>query len=178
MGKFFTIANFFKILFLVLILGVAFYFFIYTRRIGCMDKKALNYDKNVNVHDPLLCVFPYKGCLDKKSTNYNLFANVSCTEDCMKWRNDELKLDIFQKKLIKYKKDPITFKVKIRELEEKIRRMNQNIGKYDKLCKYHRPCSIKKLRSFQDRECMDCMCISEYNGCNREWCVNYNKHSR
>jgi hypothetical protein len=176
MTKFFTIGNFFKILFLVIIIGVSFYFFIYTRRIGCLDKKALNYDKNMNLHDPLLCKYPNKGCRDKESTNYNLFATISCTEDCTKWRDDEVKLDMYKNKLNIYKKDPLTFKIKIRELEEKIRRMIQNVGKYEKLCKYHRPCTVKKLRSFQDRECKDCMCIPNYNGCTREWCVNYNEN--
>jgi len=175
MTEYFTIANFFKILFLVLVIAVCFYFFVYTRRIGCMDKKALNYDKNHNIDDPTKCIYPYKGCQDKEATNYNLFATISCTEDCRKWLSDEKNLDIYKNKLEVYKKDPITFKIKIRELEEKIRRMTQNIGKYDELCKYHRPCSVKKLISFQDRECEDCLCIPNYDGCTREWCVNYNK---
>ena len=175
MTKYFTIANFFKILFLVLILAVSFYFFVYTRRIGCMDKKALNYNINNNIDDPTKCIYPYKGCRDKEATNYNLFATISCTEDCKKWLNDEKNLNLFKIRLDKYKKDPETFKIKIRELEEKIRRMTQNVGKYEKLCKYHRPCTIKNLRSFQDRECEDCLCIPNYDGCTREWCVNYNK---
>ena len=49
--------------------------------------------------------------------------------------------------------------------------MRENVGKYDKLCKFHRPCTIKNQRSFQDRECEDCMCVPVYNGCNREWCL-------
>ena len=93
MTKYFTIANFFKILFLVLILAISFYFFVYTRRIGCMDKKALNYDKDVNVNDTKLCKYPYKGCMDVEATNYNVFANVSCTEDCEKWLDDQKNLD-------------------------------------------------------------------------------------
>ena len=70
MTEYFTIANFFKILFIVLVLAVCFYFFVYTRRIGCMDKKALNYDKNHNIDDPTKCIYPYKGCQDKDATNY------------------------------------------------------------------------------------------------------------
>lgn len=141
-----------------------------------MDKKALNYDKDVNINDKKSCKYPYKGCMDLEATNYNVFANVSCTEDCEKWLDDQKNLDIFKNKLAVYKKDPKTFKIKIRELEEKIRRMTQNVGKYDKLCDFHRPCTIKKLRSFQDRECPECRCIPVYKGCNREWCVNYNKN--
>jgi len=114
MGKFFTFGNFFKILFLVTVIILSLYLFFYTRRIGCIDKKALNYDKHMNINNPLSCIYPNKGCMDKKSVNYNLFATVSCTEDCVKWKNDEKILDQYKEKLDLYKKDPKNFKSKIR----------------------------------------------------------------
>ena len=46
-------------------------------------KKAINYNPKVNIHDKSKCIYPVKGCMDKNSANYNIYANVSCTEDCI-----------------------------------------------------------------------------------------------
>ena len=54
MAQFFTFGNFIKILFLVTVIVLSLYLFFYTRRIGCMDKKALNYDKNMNINDAII----------------------------------------------------------------------------------------------------------------------------
>ena len=85
-----TTANVLKTIFVILLIIIAIFGYIKTRRIGCKDKKALNYDphNSIDYNRAETCIYPTKGCMDKSAANYDLYANVSCTEDCDKWQNE------------------------------------------------------------------------------------------
>merc|ERR1712196_593895 len=52
-------------------------------------------------------------------------------------------------------------------------KLDIGISKYDYYCKYSQPCTIKGLKSFQARYCLECMCSRNIKGCTRDWCINY-----
>ena len=76
------ISNILKYIIFVIMFAITIYFYINKRNIGCRDKTALNYNSEVNIHDPIKCIFKVKGCMEKDAPNYNLNANTSCKEDC------------------------------------------------------------------------------------------------
>ncbi len=41
---------------------------------GCMDPEASNYDPEVTIDNPNLCVYDILGCTDETAFNYNPFA--------------------------------------------------------------------------------------------------------
>lgn len=168
MKKFFTGGNIFKILILIILIIVTLYGYIKTRRYGCTDKKALNYDPKNNIDleksyyfkdgdKGKSCIYPAKGCMDKKALNYDLYANVSCSEDCDK------------------------LKIKESELEEEIKIANDKrkteieteLSDIKRRCKYAVSCTKKNVRSLQEKYCPRCLCIYSIKGCTRPWCINY-----
>jgi hypothetical protein len=56
--------------------------FLFTRKRGCNDQLAINYNPSVNINDKSTCIYPIKGCMDPKFINYNKYATVSCNRDC------------------------------------------------------------------------------------------------
>ena len=70
------------ILFLILLI-IALYFYIYNRKAGCKNKKAINYNPTADISDEMMCRYDLLGCMDKNAINYNLYASTSCTEDCV-----------------------------------------------------------------------------------------------
>jgi hypothetical protein len=72
-----------KIIYFILLTSLVFYFFIASRKRGCRDPNFINYDPDVNIHDPITCIPKVKGCMDKNANNYNLYANIMCEEDCI-----------------------------------------------------------------------------------------------
>jgi hypothetical protein len=79
--------NSLHIFYLIILLVLTIYLFILTRKSGCTDPKALNYNKHLNVFDYTKCIYPNKGCMDSNSINFNKFATISCKEDCDIWKN-------------------------------------------------------------------------------------------
>ncbi|VVU95190.1 hypothetical protein CPAV1605_915 [seawater metagenome] len=94
MDKTFTKWTSLKILILLILLFVAIFGYIKTRRVGCKDKKALNYSPSNTLQGSVAkdCIYPTKGCMNTAAANYNIYANVSCKEDCDKWKEQEMKL--------------------------------------------------------------------------------------
>merc|ERR1711990_1260422 len=80
-----------KMIVLIVLLLIAIIGFIKTRRIGCTDKKALNYSPKNTIMEGVVqnCIFPKKGCMNQDSFNYSIYANVSCKEDCEGWLEKE-----------------------------------------------------------------------------------------
>ena len=75
--------NIYITLLIILILSISSCFsYLITRIKGCGDPKAINYNKNSNLHDGKICIYEQKGCMDPKFANYNRLATVSCKEEC------------------------------------------------------------------------------------------------
>lgn len=74
--------NICKTIFCIIILFVVVYWFYYSRVPGCMDTKAINYNKDANSYKKDSCIYETLGCSDPKAVNYNKWANTSCIEDC------------------------------------------------------------------------------------------------
>ena len=72
-----------KVILCILILIIVLYIYYNTRIPGCMDKNAVNYNKNANLHKVDSCIYENLGCTDPSAVNYNKWANVSCVEDCL-----------------------------------------------------------------------------------------------
>jgi hypothetical protein len=72
-----------KVLFCLVVLLVVLYLYFNTRKLGCLDKTAINYNPNANLHQIDSCIYPNLGCTDPNAVNYNKWANVSCSEDCI-----------------------------------------------------------------------------------------------
>jgi len=71
-----------KYIIFIIIFGIAIFYYINHRNIGCRDKDAINYNSEINIHDKSKCIYKVPGCMDKEAPNYNLYANTSCKEDC------------------------------------------------------------------------------------------------
>ena len=67
----------------IIIFAIAIYFYIYNKKIGCNNKKALNYNSEADIGDESKCRYNTLGCMDKNAANYNMYATASCVEDCL-----------------------------------------------------------------------------------------------
>ena len=77
------IINLLKIPIFVIILLIAIYFYVYSRKVGCKDDTAINYNPDANISANHKCRYHKLGCMDKNAGNYNMFATTSCEEDCI-----------------------------------------------------------------------------------------------
>ena len=82
MNYIYMISRILKYIIFIIIFGIAIYYYINHRNIGCRDNDAINYNSEINIHDKSKCIYKVPGCMDKDAPNYNLYANTSCKEDC------------------------------------------------------------------------------------------------
>ena len=70
------ISNILKYIIFVIMFAITIYFYINKRNIGCRDKTALNYNSEVNIHDPIKCIFKFFlfKSLHLFSSSNNLFS--------------------------------------------------------------------------------------------------------
>jgi len=71
-----------KIILCIIVLFVVLYSFYNSRVSGCMDVKAINYNKDANSYKKDSCIYETLGCTDPNAVNFNKWANTSCIEDC------------------------------------------------------------------------------------------------
>ena len=77
------IINLIKFPIFVIVFIIAIYFYVYSRKVGCTDDTAMNYNPDANISSNHKCKYHTLGCMDKNAGNYNMFATTSCEEDCI-----------------------------------------------------------------------------------------------
>lgn len=72
-----------KIIIFIITFITCIYFYLHSRKIGCKDPLAMNYNPEVDIEVNSKCKYHTLGCMDKNAGNYNHYATTSCEEDCI-----------------------------------------------------------------------------------------------
>jgi len=140
------------ILLILLILFIFALFYLSRLKRGCSYPDAINYQANLDLHDPDTCLYKQKGCLDPRFSNYNPYATIACSEDCQKCKPNSTDPDVIDCKYCISTSLTSTSTFLTSTGGTKTHRGIQECSKEEK-------------------------CIPAIKGCNRPWAINYNKNA-